>query len=69
MIGVRMAKTIGVLDGGGRIRNSEGGVDEKGTFWKRARWVDYSGQIAPANSSRLVPLHPGGTSVRPKYAP
>ncbi len=45
MIGVRMAKTIGVNDGGGRIRNSEGGVNEKEILWKRARWVDYSGAI------------------------
>jgi len=45
MIGVRMAKTIGVNDGGGRIRNSEGGVNEKEIFWKQARWVDYSGAI------------------------
>ena len=44
---VRMAKTIGVHDGGGLIRNSEGGVNEKGVFWKPARWVDYSGLIAP----------------------
>ena len=43
---VRMAKTIGVHDGGGMIRNSEGGVNEAGVFWKRARWVDYSGAIA-----------------------
>lgn len=42
---VRMAKTIGVHDGGGTIRNSEGGVNESGVFWKRARWVDYSGAI------------------------
>jgi hypothetical protein len=47
MLGVRMAKTIGVNDGGGTIRNSEGGVNEKEIFWKRARWVDYSGLIAP----------------------
>lgn len=46
MIGVRMAKTLGVNDGNGRIRNSEGGVNEKEVFWKRARWVDYSGAIA-----------------------
>jgi len=46
MIGVRMARTIGVHDGGGRIRNSEGGVNEKEIFWKRACWVDYSGAIA-----------------------
>jgi hypothetical protein len=46
LIGVRMAKTIGVHDGGGRIRNSEGDVNEKEVFWKRARWVDYSGAVA-----------------------
>ena len=45
MLGVRMAKTIGVNDGGGRIRNSEGAVNEKDVFWKRARWVDYSGAV------------------------
>lgn len=45
LVGVRMAKTIGVHDGGGTIRNSEGGVNEKGVLWKPARWVDYSGPI------------------------
>jgi hypothetical protein len=43
IIGCRMAKTIGVHDGGGRMVNSEGGVNEAGVFWKQARWVDYSG--------------------------
>jgi hypothetical protein len=46
LVGVRMAKTIGVHDGGGTIRNSEGGVNEAGVFWKPARWCDYSGPIA-----------------------
>ena len=46
MIGVRMAKTIGVHDGGGTIRNSEGAVNEKEVFWKRAKWVDYCGAIS-----------------------
>jgi len=45
MIGVRMAKTIGVNDGGGRILNSEGRINEKEVLWKRAKWVDYSGAI------------------------
>jgi hypothetical protein len=45
LLGVRMAKTIGVNDGGGRIRNSEGGLNEKEILWKRARWVDYAGAI------------------------
>jgi hypothetical protein len=45
LVGVRMAKTIGVHDGGGTIRSSAGGVNEAGVFWKPARWVDYSGPI------------------------
>lgn len=45
MVGVRMAKTIGVHDGAGTIRNSEGAVNEEEVFWKRARWVDYSGAV------------------------
>jgi hypothetical protein len=48
MVGVRMARTIGVNDGGGLIRNSEGNVNElgpNGAFRKRARWADYSGPI------------------------
>jgi hypothetical protein len=45
LVGVRMAKTIGVHDGGGTIRNSEGQVDEKDVLWKKAKWVDYSGPI------------------------
>ncbi len=42
---VRMAKTIGVNDGGGMIRNSEGGVNETNILWRRARWADYSGRV------------------------
>lgn len=57
LVGVRMAKTIGIADGGGTIRNSEGNVDEQGDngcFWKRARWCDYSGPVLPG-------IHEGAT--------
>jgi len=71
MIGVRMAKTIGVHDGGGRIRNSEGAVNEKEVFWKPARWVDYSGPIAPGTTEGVTlfdhpanPNHPSHFHVR-----
>jgi hypothetical protein len=69
LIAVRMAKTIGVNDGGGTIRNSEGGVDEAGCFRKPARWCDYSGPITetaiegitlmdhPMNAHHPVPFH------------
>lgn len=64
---VRMAKTIGVHDGAGTIRNSEGGVDEKGVFWKRAKWVDYSGAIAKGVIEGLTlldhPANPNHPSV------
>ncbi len=70
-IGVRMAKTIGVNDGGGRIRNSEGGVNEKEVFWKQARWVDYSGAIENGKIEGITlfdhpgnPNHPSNFHVR-----
>lgn len=54
MIGIRMAKTIGVNDGDGTIRNSEGAVNENEVFWKRARWVDYSGPIASGKQEGIT---------------
>jgi hypothetical protein len=68
-IGVRMAKTIGVNDGGGTIRNSEGGIDEAGCFRKPARWCDYAGPLTqqasggatlmdhPQNLNHPAPFH------------
>ena len=74
LVGVRMAKTIGIADGGGTIRNSEGNVDEQGDngcFWKRARWCDYSGPIQPGRSEGATlmdhpsnPNHPTFFHVR-----
>jgi len=62
-LGVRLAKTIGVHDGGGTIRNSEGDVDEKNVFWKPARWVDYSGPIAPGINEGITLMdHPMNAS-------
>lgn len=58
-IGVRMAKTIGVNDGGGQLRNSEGLSDEPTMFRKPALWVDYSGPIA--NGPRGAPIQEGIT--------
>ena len=67
LIGVRMAKTIGVSDGGGSIRNSEGGVNEAGCFWKPARWVDYAGPITSKAIEGITlmdhPQNPGHPSV------
>lgn len=60
IIGVRMAKSIGVNDGGGTIRNSAGQVNEKDVFWKPAKWVDYSGPIVGDKAEGITLFdHPG----------
>jgi hypothetical protein len=74
IVGVRMAKTIGVKDGGGRIRSSEGNEGEQGAngvFHKRARWVDYSGPITDSAAEGIAlfdhpsnPGHPAPFHVR-----
>lgn len=71
MIGVRMAKTIGVHDGGGRILNSEGQINEEEVFRKPARWVDYSGRVTDAATGGITlmdhtanPDHPTPFHVR-----
>lgn len=72
IIGVRMAKTIGVLDGGGRILDSEGRLGEAEIFRQPSRWVDYSGPVRrdatggitlmdhPANPNHPAPFHVRG---------
>jgi hypothetical protein len=64
---VRMAKSIGVHDGGGTIRNSAGGVNEKEVFWKPARWVDYSGAVTTNAVEGITlfdhPANPGHPAV------
>lgn len=70
-LGIRMAKTIGVHDGGGTIRNSAGGVNEAGVHEKPARWCDYSGLIHKDASEGITifdhpsnPNHPTVFHVR-----
>ncbi len=72
LIGVRMAKTIGVHDGGGRILNSEGARGEEAIFRKPARWVDYSGPLGDDGAAAGItlmdhpsnPRHPAPFHVR-----
>lgn len=71
LVAVRMAKTIGVHDGGGRIRNSEGKINEPQVHWQRAKWVDYSGPITPDAREGVTlmdhpsnPRHPSYFHVR-----
>lgn len=71
LIGIRMAKTIGVTDGGGRILNSAGQRDEKEAFRQPAEWVDYSGAAARDELAGITlmdaaenPGHPAPFHVR-----
>jgi Family of unknown function (DUF6807) len=71
LVGVRMAKTIGVHDGGGAIRNSEGALNEPQVHEQPARWVDYSGPITAIGSDGITlfdhprnPNHPTVFHVR-----
>ena len=70
-LGVRVAKTIGVRDGGGVLTNSEGGHNEAGCFRKPARWVDYSGPVTAEHDEGITlmdhpqnPNHPTEFHVR-----
>lgn len=72
LLAVRVAKTMTVADGGGRIRNSEGGEGEENVLWRRARWCDYSGPAAPGGAVNGItifdhprnPRHPASFHVR-----
>jgi hypothetical protein len=66
-LGVRVAKTMGVHDGGGVIRNSEGGVGEGEILWKRARWVDYSGPITPDTENGITLMDHPSNPRHPTY--
>jgi hypothetical protein len=70
-IGVRLAKSLSVYFGGGVIRNSANEAGESAIFRKPARWVDYSGYIAPGVLEGLTlfdhpmnPDHPSPFHVR-----
>ncbi|MEM2904456.1 MAG: PmoA family protein [Candidatus Bathyarchaeia archaeon] len=66
LLGVRVAKTMTVNDGGGTVTTSEGMRDEKEAFWKRGRWCDYSGPVTPSEWNGLTLFdHPGN----PDYPP
>ncbi|MBS0209351.1 MAG: PmoA family protein [Planctomycetes bacterium] len=67
-VAVRMAKSLGVRDGGGQIRNSNGDVNEKQVFWKPARWCDYSGAVADGVIEGITLMdHPTNVNHPTKY--
>ncbi|MCP4641421.1 MAG: hypothetical protein GY851_13350 [bacterium] len=68
LFAVRVAKTMSVNDGGGTLRNSEGGVGEEAIFWKPARWVDYTGWVTPDTENGITLFdHPDNPSFPTPY--
>jgi hypothetical protein len=63
IIGLQVAKSMGVSDGGGRTLNSAGQVNEPAVRFQPARWVDYSGPITDKSVAGLTlmdhPANPG----------
>jgi hypothetical protein len=55
---VRMHPQFNVKDGGGTIRNSEGGTNQKETNGKPARWVDYYNTIDGQTEGLAFFSHP-----------
>lgn len=65
---VRVAKTMTVNDGGGKIENSERAVGEKAIFWKPADWCDYSGPAAPGEINGVALIrHPSNADHPPDW--
>ena len=54
---VRMNSEFSV-EGGGRITNSEGGIDQEETNNRVARWVDYSNRVGDEAAGLAIFLHP-----------
>jgi len=71
IIGLQVAKQMGVADGGGRILNSEGRINEADVRMRPAQWVDYSGPVTNETTGGLAlldhpsnPGHPNAFLVR-----
>jgi hypothetical protein len=58
-LGIRLATALTVRYGNGKILNSEGGTDEKGTWGKQADWCAYSGSIKGKTTGVMLIPHPG----------
>ncbi|RLE75458.1 MAG: hypothetical protein DRJ56_05700 [Thermoprotei archaeon] len=70
ILSIRVARSMTVKEGGGRITNSWGGVNERETWGRRAVWCDYSGEVngvlvgIAAFDNPLNPRHPTYWHVR-----
>lgn len=56
-LGIRMATALTVKFGSGSILNSEGGVNEAGTWGKQADWCAYEGIIDGKRTGALIVPH------------
>jgi hypothetical protein len=56
--GVRLATGLRVSGGNGTMRNSEGGVNEKGTWGKKAGWLAGYGTVNSKGVGMMVIAHP-----------
>lgn len=54
VLGLRVAKSLSVVFGGGVITGSDGQVNEANLFGKANRWLDYSGPIKLNNDSEKL---------------
>jgi hypothetical protein len=58
-LAVRAARSLSPFDGGGRIRNAEGKLNERGVHLQRSPWIDLSGPVAPGRRAGVAILdHP-----------
>ncbi len=65
-LAVRMAKSLTVQHGNGRILNNHGDRDGKGTWGKEFEWIDYSGIVDGKRVGLLVIPHP--ENPRPSWS-
>lgn len=59
VLGLRLAKSLSVVFGGGTITGSDGSVGEKALFGQPNRWIDYSGPI------KSEPVDASGRNIQP----
>ncbi len=73
ILGLRVAKSLSVVFGSGKITGSDGQVNETSLFGQPNRWLDYSGPVLPQSPTiegitlidhKSNPAHPARWHVR-----
>jgi len=63
-LAVRVKESMTPFDGGGEIRNSRGGLNEKAVIWRKAEWCDIAGPALPGRWNGIAIMdHPSN----PRY--